>query len=80
MSNYYSVFSSAADICKSRWIEYTDAVTGTPLLAGCMPVYDRTVNYPKLLGATCMDISVIIPLNALKARSGYPAFYQKYTQ
>eukprot|EP00948_MAST-09A_sp_MAST-9A-sp1_P001990 g1990.t1 len=79
MSNYYSIFASAADICVSRWIEYKDAVTGTPLLTGCMPVYDRTVGYPKLLGATCMDISIIVPLRTLKAQADYPAFLNKYT-
>ncbi len=70
MANYYSVFASGLQSCDLRWIKYADVVTGTELLAGCLPVFERSSgatcdtssgggDAAHLLGVTCMDINMI---------------------
>jgi hypothetical protein len=91
MVDYYKYFSnglSATDphLQKVRWTEYTDGWVGGRLLAGCMAVYDKnkkSAGQVDLLGVTCMDMNVILPLgigtgespnNPLEARDNYPTF------
>ena len=42
MANYYAVFASGLKSCDLRWVGYTDIVTGTELLAGCLPIFEIT--------------------------------------
>ena len=69
MANYYSVFATGLQSCDLRWIKYADVVTGTELLAGCLPVFERSSGATcdtsggggggDLLGVTCMDMNII---------------------
>jgi len=76
MSSYYKVFAdrlTSADTV--RWILYEEYITGTELLAGCLPFYDRRdAQRPALLGVTCMDINVIADLPTLRANPGWQDF------
>ena len=89
MANYYAVFASGLKSCDLRWVEYTDIVTGTDLLAGCLPIFeiassDTTCggasaggDSAHLLGVTCMDINMIADLPTLRQHAEYPAFRQQ---
>ena len=44
--------------CTVRWSDYTDAVTGTRLLAGCLPVYDQGTQ--EVRGVTCADLNMVV--------------------
>ena len=92
MANYYAVFASGLKSCDLRWVEYTDIVTGTDLLAGCLPIFEITSSdttcgagaggdegedSAHLLGVTCMDINMIADLPTLRQHAEYPAFRQQ---
>lgn len=57
---------------------YSDWVTKTELLAGCMTVYDRRQSKPALLGVTCMDMNMVVDIPTLKKQDGFTAFRQQY--
>jgi len=77
MAKYYSLFSAGIDSDSVRWVEYTDAITGTQLLAGCLPAYDRSQSIPALIGVSCMDINVIISLDTLWTKPTYQKMREK---
>ena len=92
MANYYAVFASGLKSCDLRWVEYADIVTGTDLLAGCLPIFEITSSdttcgagaggdegedSAHLLGVTCMDINMIADLPTLRQHAEYPAFEQQ---
>eukprot|EP00929_Paragymnodinium_shiwhaense_P112605 TRINITY_DN8085_c0_g2_i1.p1 TRINITY_DN8085_c0_g2~~TRINITY_DN8085_c0_g2_i1.p1 ORF type:complete len:635 (+),score=90.21 TRINITY_DN8085_c0_g2_i1:69-1973(+) len=71
MASYYQIFAASLDAKYARWVEYNDALTGTRLVAACYSVYDRTKSVPLLNGVACMDLNVIIDLDAFKTKPGY---------
>lgn len=71
MAKYYQLFAAGIYSEQVRWTEYIDAVSGTPLLAGCLPVYDKSGSYAKLVGVSCMDINVIVSLDTLRQKPLY---------
>lgn len=77
MANYYSLFAVGIDSDTVRWVEYTDMITGTQLLAGCLPAYDRSQSIPVLIGVSCMDINVIISLDTLYMKPTYQEMRDK---
>merc|ERR1711862_140650 len=52
-------------------IEYTDVVSGTPLVSACYSVYDRAKGQRSLNGVICVDLNVIIDLRSFKRKPGY---------
>lgn len=76
MAKYYQLFAAGIDSSNVRWTEYEDAVTGTPLLAGCLPVYDRTGPIPELVGVSCMDLNVIVSLETLYQKPKYKEMWE----
>eukprot|EP00440_Ansanella_granifera_P038361 gb/GFBE01041622.1/.p1 GENE.gb/GFBE01041622.1/~~gb/GFBE01041622.1/.p1 ORF type:complete len:735 (+),score=169.57 gb/GFBE01041622.1/:1-2205(+) len=66
MADYYKYFADGQQSCTPSFVEYTDAVTGTSLVAGCLPMYDRTNPRPALLGVSCMDINMLADVEQLK--------------
>eukprot|EP00929_Paragymnodinium_shiwhaense_P027101 TRINITY_DN15987_c0_g1_i4.p1 TRINITY_DN15987_c0_g1~~TRINITY_DN15987_c0_g1_i4.p1 ORF type:complete len:553 (-),score=78.17 TRINITY_DN15987_c0_g1_i4:696-2354(-) len=49
MASYYQVFAASIDAKAARWVEYSDSLTGTDLVAACYSVYDRTSAVPLLI-------------------------------
>jgi len=77
MAKYYGLFAAGIDSDSVRWVEYTDAITGTQLLAGCLPAYDRSQSIPLLIGVSCMDINVIISFDTLMTKPTYQQMREK---
>jgi len=77
MAKYYGLFAAGIDSDTVRWVEYADAISGTQLLAGCLPAYDRSQSIPVLIGVSCMDINVIISLDSLYTKPTYQEMRQK---
>jgi len=77
MAKYYGLFAAGIDSDTVRWVEYTDAITGTQLLAGCLPAYDRSQSIPVLTGVSCMDINVIVSLDTLYTKPSYKQMREK---
>ena len=59
-------------------MKYNDWITDTPLLAGCMAVYDRRKSKPVLLGVNCMDINMVVDLKTLEAHPEYKTFEKAF--
>ena len=88
MTDYYTFLAPLNPPCQVRWREYNDSITGTPLLAACLPMYKKegatysdscsggaTGCVPELIGVTCMDVSLIVEKAVLDARADASAFY-----
>eukprot|EP00929_Paragymnodinium_shiwhaense_P027102 TRINITY_DN15987_c0_g1_i5.p1 TRINITY_DN15987_c0_g1~~TRINITY_DN15987_c0_g1_i5.p1 ORF type:complete len:633 (-),score=127.58 TRINITY_DN15987_c0_g1_i5:265-2163(-) len=71
MASYYQIFAASLDAKSARWVEYSDALTGTDLVAACYSVYDRTSSVKLLNGVACMDLNVIVDLQTFKGKDGY---------
>lgn len=76
MAKYYQLFAASIESDAVRWTMYQDSVTGTPLLAGCLPVYDRSGTIPELVGVSCMDINVIVSLDTLWQKPRYKEMWE----
>jgi len=76
MAKYYQLFAATIESDAVRWTMYQDSVTGTPLLAGCLPVYDRSGTIPELVGVSCMDINVIVSLDTLWQKPRYKEMWE----
>ncbi|CEM35380.1 unnamed protein product [Vitrella brassicaformis CCMP3155] len=80
MSSYYTYFAAGTGYRGARWILYSDAVTGTDLLAACTPTYDPREagsELSSLVGVMCVDVNVIVSLDVLRLRSDYSAFISR---
>merc|ERR1719265_2783432 len=77
MAKYYMLFANGIDDSSVRWYQYTDVLTNTPLLAGCLPVYDRSQNVAKLVGVSCIDINIIVSLDTLWKKPSYLQMQEK---
>jgi hypothetical protein len=71
MVQYFNLFAAGMVSDTVRWVKYEDAVTKEPLLAGCLPTYDRSGSVPELLGVSCMDINVIVSMDTLASKPKY---------
>eukprot|EP00929_Paragymnodinium_shiwhaense_P025367 TRINITY_DN15360_c0_g1_i4.p1 TRINITY_DN15360_c0_g1~~TRINITY_DN15360_c0_g1_i4.p1 ORF type:complete len:520 (-),score=59.22 TRINITY_DN15360_c0_g1_i4:269-1828(-) len=71
MASYYQIFAASLDTSQARWVEYADAATGTPLVAACYNIYDRSTTVRALDGVVCVDLNVIISLREFKDRPDY---------
>lgn len=78
MANYYVYFAIGQDSYKLRWRQYEDAATKEALLAGCMPVFDRTDVPRRLIGVQCVDLNTFVTLSELSTRPGYEDFISNY--
>lgn len=76
MAKYYQLFAASIESDAVRWTMYEDAVSGTPLLAGCLPVYDRSDSVPELVGVSCMDINIIVSLDTLWQKPKYKEMWE----
>ena len=75
MASYYEYYVAAQDTCNVIWIEYLDAITGKLLLTGCTAIHDYTDPFRReLLGVTCLDLNVVVPLELIKTCSEYQSF------
>jgi len=77
MAKYYALFAAGIDSDTVRWVEYADAITGTQLISGCLPAYDRSQSVPVLIGVSCIDINVIVSLDTLKTKPTYHQMREK---
>jgi hypothetical protein len=78
MSSYYAYYAASISNTGVRWILYTDAITGTELLAACTPLYDTTdptVEISVTIGVVCMDLNVIRSVADLRTDAGWDALY-----
>eukprot|EP00747_Dinoflagellata_sp_TGD_P124024 gnl/TRDRNA2_/TRDRNA2_173934_c0_seq3.p1 gnl/TRDRNA2_/TRDRNA2_173934_c0~~gnl/TRDRNA2_/TRDRNA2_173934_c0_seq3.p1 ORF type:complete len:655 (-),score=112.36 gnl/TRDRNA2_/TRDRNA2_173934_c0_seq3:34-1998(-) len=75
MAKYYLLFAASIDTSQVRWTEYFDSVSGTALAAGCLPAYD-TSSVKALIGVGCLDLNVIVDLDAFKGKEGYAATWK----
>ena len=41
MAGYYKLFAPLTSPCQTRWVEYSDILTGTTLLAACLAACAR---------------------------------------
>jgi hypothetical protein len=82
MSSYYQYFAYGMSTCSIRWIEYQDSITGTTLLAGCLPFYDTTSSQKKasLRGVSCVDLNVVAPLEMVRKQPTYSTFQCQTSQ
>eukprot|EP00929_Paragymnodinium_shiwhaense_P027103 TRINITY_DN15987_c0_g1_i6.p1 TRINITY_DN15987_c0_g1~~TRINITY_DN15987_c0_g1_i6.p1 ORF type:complete len:172 (-),score=26.08 TRINITY_DN15987_c0_g1_i6:257-772(-) len=76
MASYYQVFAASIDAKAARWVEYSDSLTGTDLVAACYSVYDRTSAVPLLNGVACMDLNIMVDLQTFKGKPGYDAAWR----
>mgnify|MGYP002856620279 CR=1 FL=1 len=87
MSDYFKFLAPMQAPCQVRWTSYVGISTGTPLLAACIPAFQKatagastscaggtTGCMNALIGVMCMDVSMIVPVETLEARSDYAAF------
>ena len=87
MSDYFKFLAPMQAPCQVRWTRYIGYSTGTPLLAACIPAFQKatagastscaggtTGCMNSLIGVMCMDVSLIVPVETLEARSDYAAF------
>jgi len=77
MSSYYNYFASGTALDgdkKVRWVLYNDAVTGAELFGACSSAFDYTVDPPKLIGVTCMDVNMLADIPTLKAQPSWTSF------
>ena len=76
MSKYYLYFALGSRSCTVRWVEYEDAITNEPLLAGCLPFYSGVESSEKgmLRGVSCVDLNMVAPLSKIKRSASYNKF------
>jgi uncharacterized protein YegL len=76
MSKYFLYFALGTRSCNVRWIEYSDWITATPLLAGCLPFYSPTSTNEigALRGVSCVDLNMVVPLERMKRHPNYNEF------
>jgi hypothetical protein len=76
MSRYFLYFALGSRSCTVRWIEYSDWITGTPLMAGCLPFYSptETAAVAPLRGVSCVDLNMVVPLERMKQHPMYSEF------
>jgi uncharacterized protein YegL len=80
MSSYYAYYAASISNTGVRWILYTDAITGTELLAACTPLYDTTdptVEISVTFGVVCMDLNVIRSVEDLRTDPGWDSLYAR---
>jgi len=88
MAAYFKILSPMGAPCKVRWSNYTDALSGQPLLAACLASYEKnSASSPTtcmegdpgcvldLLGVTCIDMGLLAPMNVLMANPGWDVFW-----
>ncbi|CAD7961022.1 unnamed protein product [Amoebophrya sp. A120] len=80
MADYYKKLGDDRDINAVRWMRYTDIVSQTTLLAGCISIDDlrTTAAAKQMVAVACMDANVIASLNQLETLDGYAQFQQDY--
>ena len=91
MASYFELFATGLRGCTVRWTRYEDAVTGTELLAACVPIFElanglsscdgdgvAAGQWSKLLGVSCVDMNIIVDLPTLEAHAQYPQFKAAY--
>jgi hypothetical protein len=90
MASYYELFAAGVQTCEVRWLKYEDVVTGTDLLAACLPVFELangvstcdsaapTSQWSKLLGVSCVDINIMVDLQTLERHPQYLQFKEAY--
>jgi hypothetical protein len=76
MSKYFLYFALGSRQCTVRWIEYKDWITGTPLMAGCLPFYSptETAAIAPVRGVSCVDLNMIVPVAQMKEHPHYTEF------
>jgi hypothetical protein len=75
MGSYYSYFAAAVDNLRPVWTMYTDAITGTELVTGCVAMNDTTsTSVQELIGVVCMDMNVFGDINEIKQHSSWSNF------
>mmetsp|Transcript_17706 Transcript_17706/g.36289 ORF Transcript_17706/g.36289 Transcript_17706/m.36289 type:complete len:235 (+) Transcript_17706:282-986(+) len=76
MADYFRFFADADGPDTVRWLSYSDAITGTELVSGCLSIYKGQ----EVFGVACMDINVIVTLPELRGKATYDAFVTKMEQ
>jgi len=72
MASYYRYFASGQEMCDPSFVEYSDAITGSQLYAGCLPMYDRSGGaLPKHVGVSCMDLNILESIDVMQNNSGW---------
>lgn len=91
MAPYFELFAAGLQDCEARWIKYTDVLTGTDLLAACLPIFQLSNGqstcdgggsdgWSKLLGVSCIDMNMMADLPTLEAHPQYPQFRAAYEE
>ena len=82
MATYYNYFArGTADASnrKVRWVLYPDAA-GAELFGACSSAFDFTVDPPKLIGVTCMDVNMLADIDTLKAQPSWDSFVENVVE
>ena len=68
---------------KPRWVNYYASSTGDEVLSGCLPVFKNEGAAPgqvrELLGATCIDLNIIVPISTLRTMDCWGDFWTRVT-
>jgi len=93
MAGYYKVLSPMSMPCTVRWSNYTDVLTGQPLLAACLASYKMVAaSSPtscaegepdcllELLAVTCIDMGLMVSMEVLEVNAGWADFWSKVQQ
>lgn len=79
MSSYYAYYAAATQNDGIRWLNYDEIATGTELISACAPVYDPLdeSGVSVVLGAICMDMTILSSLDTMRANSGWDALFAR---
>ena len=82
MAGYFKVLAAGTSKIahpQPRWVHYFASSTGEEVLSGCLPVFKDEGQAPgqvrELLGATCIDLNVIVPISTLRSMECWTDFW-----
>jgi len=77
MTQYFDFFAYGQELCYPSYVRFADAITGTQLYTGCMPMYDRNNSLRSVLGVNCMDASMLGSMDDMKSDADWDHFICK---
>ena len=86
MAAYFQVLAAGTSKIthpQPRWVNYFSFSTGNEVLSGCLPVFKNEGQAPgqvrELLGAMCIDLNIIVPIETLRTMDCWSAFWNQVT-
>ena len=86
MAGYFKVLAAGTSKIQHpqpRWVNYYASSTGDEVLSGCLPVFKNEGQAPgqvrELLGATCIDLNIIVPIRTLRTMDCWSDFWTQVT-